>query len=193
MEISELAVQAAGNWMSFQSFGWRTQPEDGENWCIVYTHNRDSGLLEQSNAAAIAAELESFLEADDPDVVCEHHGHFACGWVDGYSIRVYRDGEITAAFQKWCEIQDRLSDYPILDESDYSDRESEATFANIADAAYSVSQDYDLPQDWEDEVYWWLSNHDPGAVENCDDQGGYPSEEQIVAAFEGLGYERIED
>ena len=45
--------------------------------------------------------MEPFTERDDPDVVMESHSHWAVGHVDGFSIRVYRDGEITEAFRTY--------------------------------------------------------------------------------------------
>ena len=36
-------------------------------------------------------------------------------------------------------------------------------------------------------------DHRQRAVENRDDQGGYPEEDDLRAAFEALGYERLED
>lgn len=127
-DYESLAKQAAGNWQHFDSFAWHEQPDDAENFCIVYTENRDSGPLDQSNAATIAKELGSWLAEEDEtkiDIYGEHHSHWACGWVDGYAIRVYRDGQITDAFKKWCDIQEKLSDYPVLDEEDLSRREWE--------------------------------------------------------------------
>ena len=52
-----------------------------------------------------------------------------------------------------------------------------------------AKNEYDLPEGWEEAVYEWLSDNDPSAVENRDDQGGYPSEEQLRKAFESLGYQ----
>jgi hypothetical protein len=46
-----------------------------------------------------------------------------------------------------------------------------------------------LSDGWEAEVYGWLSDNDPGAIENTDDQGGYPTQDQLRAAFEALGYQ----
>jgi hypothetical protein len=123
----------------------------------------------------------------------EHHNHWACGWVDGYSIRVFRDGQVTEAFRTYFNLQQRLADYPVLDEDDYSNRVYEATLANIADAAWQVGRDHELPEGWERQVFSWLSDHDQGEIENQDDRGGYPSEEALRKAFDGLGYERIED
>jgi hypothetical protein len=192
LTLEEAAKEAAGNWRKFDCFCWHRAGEldDADQWCIVYTNNRDSGLLDQSNAAAIEKAMEPFTEADDPDVVSEHHHHWACGWIDGYSIRVFRDGQITEAFKTYHALAERLANYPILDESDYSNRECEATLANIPDAAWKLKNDYELPDGWEGDVYGWLSDNDPGAVENRDDQGGYPREDQLRAAFEALGYQQ---
>ena len=193
MTLEETAEIAKGNWRDFESFCWFREKDlaDPENWCVVYTHHRDSGLLARSNAAAVEAELEEFTQGDDPDVAFERHDHFAFGHVDGMSIRVFKDGEITEAFQKYHELAERMADYPLLDEQDYSRREYEATLENLAEAASRLRHDYELPDDWQSEVYRWLWDHDQAAVESRDDRGGYPSESQLRAAFEALGYEEL--
>ena len=195
MTTEDAASEAAGNWRRFTCFVWdRARDLDAPDaWAIIYTHNRDSGLLDVSNADAIARALTPFTEAEDPDVVFESHSHWAVGHVDGFSIRVHRDAEITEAFRTYHGLAERLADYPILDESDYGNREYEATVENIADAAWRLKNEHDLPEGWECDVYSWLSDHRQGAVENRDDRGGYPEESDLRAAFEALGYERIED
>lgn len=79
------------------------------------------------------------MSADEfaDDVRSESHNHWAVGYVDGYAIRVYKplpigatgagDDEriITPAFMKWCELQDKLEDYPILDEELYDAEQQE--------------------------------------------------------------------
>jgi len=133
--------------------------------------------------------MEPFTEGDEPDAVMESHNHWAVGHIDGFSIRVFKDGEITPAFRKYHELSEAMDGYPILDEEDYSRREYEATIENIADAAWCLKNDFDLPDDWQYEAYEWLSNHDCSEIENTDDQGGYPSEESLRNAFEALGYD----
>ena len=195
LDLQEAAEQAAENWRDFQCFVWyRDDIDDAENWAIIYTHNRDSGLLDQSNASVIAKVLEPFTEADDedPDVVMESHNHWACGWIDGFSIRVFRDGQITPAFRKYHELAEAMDAYPILDEEDYSNRELEATIENIGDAAWQLKDEYELPEDWHHEVYGWLSDNRCGEIENTDDQGGYPSEESLRSAFDALGFRQLE-
>ena len=194
MTIEEAAVLAAGNWKTFQCFVWDRGRvlDDADQWAIINTHNRDSGLLDLSNADATRKALEPFTEGDDHDVMFESHSHWAVGHVDGASIRVFRDGQITEAFKTYLGLAERLADYPILDEGDYGEREYVATVENIADAAWRLNDEYDLPDEWQCDVYSWLSDHRQRAVENRDDQGGYPEEGDLRAAFKALGYDRVE-
>jgi hypothetical protein len=195
LTLEDAATEAAGNSKSWTCFVWdrASDLDQADNWAIFYTHNRDSGLLDQSNADAINKAMDSFIEGDDPDVVMESHSHWAVGHVDGFSIRVYRKGEITDAFKTYHELTERLADYPILDEEHYSERELESTLQNINDSAWRVKHEYALPEGWECDVYSWLSANRQSAVENKDDQGGYPSEDDLRAAFDALGYAQVEE
>lgn len=195
LDLEDAAKKAAGNWQRFDSFIWFRDRdlEDADQWSIVYTHNRDSGLLDQSNASVIAKAMAPFTEGVDPLVVMESHHHWAVGHVDGFSIRVFDgDGEITEAFKKYHELAEAMDGYPILDEGDYSERELEATLENIADAAWRLKNEFELPEGWVWQVYDWLSENRSGEVENRDDQGGYPSEESLREAFEALNFEPVE-
>jgi len=194
LDLDLAAKELAGNWQDFDCFYWDRSNEidDADQFCIVYTNHRDSDLLDQSNAAAIAEAMQPFLDQESCDVFEEHHRHWACGWVDGYAIRVYRNGQVTEAFRTWHDLQTRMGDYPVLDEEAYSAKEYEATIANIADAAWRVGRDFDLPEGWESEVYSWLWDHDGSEIENTDDRGGYPSEDSLRRAFNALGYEKTE-
>lgn len=191
MSLEEAAKVAAGNWREFDCFVWWRQREmdDADEWAIIYTHNRDSGLLDQSNADVIAKALEPFT---DNDVVFESHHHWAVGHVDGFSVRVYQGDKITEAFKVYHELAERLANYPILDEADYSNREYEATFENIPLAAWRLKNRYDLPEGWEGDVYSWLSENRSSALDNCDDQCGWPDENDLEAAFTSLGFQRTE-
>lgn len=194
MELEDAANDAAGNWRHFESFCWHRASEldDADEWAIVCSHHRDSGLLDQSNADAIGKALEPFMDGDDPDVIAEHHDHWAVGWIDGFAIRVFRSGEITDAFRAYHGLSKRLADYPILDEEDYSRREYGNTLDNIAEAAWRLKRAFDLPEDWESIVFRWLWENNQRAVENRDDQGGYPSEYELEAAFVALDFTKIE-
>jgi hypothetical protein len=194
LSVEDAAAELVGNWKKYECFAWyrRTELDDPDSWAVCYTSRRDSGLLDKSNSAFITKKLEPFTEGDAPDVVAEIHSHFAVGYLDGYSIRVYRDGRITEAFRTYHSLTERLEQYPVLDEADYSCREYQVTIENIGQAARRLCHEYTLPDDWEGDVYSWFSEYNQRAVENRGDQGGYPSENDLRAAFSALGYQPIE-
>lgn len=192
LDLKEAATTAAGNWAAFDSFVWfrKAELDDPSEWAVIYLSHRDSGLLDQSNATVITKAMQPFVENDDPDVVFESHSHWAVGHIDGFSIRVFRNGEITEAFKAYHELAQQLAVYPVLDETDYSNREFEATYENIDLAAWRMKQDYELPDDWQCSAFDWLSQNNDSALENVDDQGGWPSEDDLAACFAALGYEQ---
>ena len=193
LTLEEAARKAAGNWKQFDCFIWWREDDldDADHWSMVYTSNRDSGLLDQSNAVQIKQALKPFTEGDNPDVVEESHHHWAVGHVDGFSIRVFRDGEITKAFRTLHHLLVSLSSYPVLNEEHYGELESQAAYDNLEHAAWLIRQDYDTPDDWQDQVYEWLSDHRPSSLENTDDQGGRPDDGDLEAAFEALGFDKL--
>jgi hypothetical protein len=192
LTLEDAARGAAGNWADFKCFAWfrKSEIKDPENWAVIYTHHRDSGLLDQSNASAIGAALKPFSGGDNPDLVFETHSHWAVGHVDGFSIRVFKNGRTTEAFKTYHELAERMADYPILDESDYSEREYQAAFENLDIAAWKLKQEFDLPEDWQTNVFDWMRQNRENALENVDDQGGWPGDDDLEAAFDALGYQR---
>lgn len=194
MNIQELAAEAAGNWRKFPSFGWHPQPEDADKWTIVYTNNRDADLLTQSNAKAIDERIMSF----EDDVLAECHRHWACGWVEGYAIRVYNpDGTVSKAFEEWCAIQEELENYPVLDEDEFSQREHDATWENLESVVSRVwrysDREGDQPEDLTQQVWDYLWENDQRQLDSVDGQGGYPSEESVENALVELGYPQPEE
>lgn len=195
LDLEQAAKNAVGNWRRFDSFAWFHARElaDADERAIVYTHHRDSSLMAQSNAAVIEKALEPFTEGDDPEVIAERHTHWLCGWIDGYSIRVFdSNGQVTDAFRVYHELEVRMADYPLLDESDYSNREFDATLENIGCNSWRLKRRFDLPDGFEGEVYSWLSQHNCSAIESADDQGGWPDEDELEEAFDALGYPKVE-
>lgn len=177
-DVEAAAREMANNHARFDSFAWWGEPEDGANWTVVYTHNRDSGLIDLSNAAVIEEEMGKF-----EDVISQRHNHWACGWVDGLVIRVYDDeGAVTDAFRRYCELMNKLEDYPVLDEEDYSRREHEAGLEYIADIGKRWVKD-GAPDGWASEVFSWLWENDPGECENRDGTGPAPSDDAIRDAL----------
>lgn len=112
-EFQPSAFDSRSNFMAFDAEAL----DSIEDWLVLpCSRNRDSDVLSESN---FACALES-LGGEGKDVQVHRFGHWACGW---YEIIVVRPD--TKAAEHAEEIEAALSDYPILDESDYSERETE--------------------------------------------------------------------
>lgn len=119
--------------------------EDYQEWLVAGGHNRDSDDLGESNWHAT---LDALREIDPGSV--DHYvvnfGHWAVGWVEIVLVR-----PDSAAAKEAERIEAALSDYPVLDESDFSEREYESAMADIeaclrCPAVYNVTaaQVYDV-------------------------------------------------
>jgi len=176
--VEAAAEKAANNHSKFESFAWFGEPEDSEKWMLHTISHRDSTLLEESNADAIEKAMKEF----DDDCHIEKHNHWAVGYVNTLVIRVYAKRgkkKITKAFRKFCEIQDALQDYAVLDETDYSNRQYEAAIQNI-------KSEGGIEEAEAKAVFSWLWDNDQSEVEDTDDLGAYPSSDAIQAALDAI-------
>lgn len=87
-----------------------------EEWRVLITRNRDSDILTNSNWECI---IDEFSEESE-NVEVFSFGHWACGWWECLAVR-----ENTEEYKKALEIHKALEDYPVYDESHFSDREQE--------------------------------------------------------------------
>lgn len=182
--------EAAGNWRRFENFCWDDQPEDADYWTVILTRSRDADLVELSNSEAIEQTMREFV--DSGDVRFERFTHWAFGWVDGLSVRVFKpDGTTTGAWAALSDLAARLQDYPLLDEEDYYRREYEATLENIGEQVSAVvrrlDEDVTLPDDVNRRVFDCLWDNDQRSLESVDDRGGYPGEDAVRVALGRLG------
>lgn len=149
---------------------------------------RDSNLREESNAAVLKKVLEEKTEFNDKweIVSCSH---WAVGWVEHLSYEaIGPDGEATDLHEWLGEWFGGLLDYPFADDSDFYERQYEATIKNITDVGYSLVDDAKAPEDWAEQVFDWFRDNDENALEDHDDTGAYPSKEQMEAALRALGW-----
>ena len=177
----------AGNWQEFDSFGWHDRPEGAEDWAIVYTHNRDSELLDQSNAAEIDKALAPFMEGETPMSGRSIMGTGLADGLTGMPSGFTATARLPKLFAPTMSLAARLADYPVLNEEDFSRREYEATLENLLSEGFD-SDCFAPPEGWEGEVFSWLWDHNESAVENRDGQGGYATKEEIGEALDALGY-----
>lgn len=187
--VKETAKVLAGNWKEFDSLVWwrREEVPDPENWCVCYTSSGQSGILELSNEFSIQDMLSPYARGEDPDVVFDSHKHWAVGHIEGFSVRVYRPGgTVTDAFRTVCKIREKLDNYPILDEHDYSEREFNTTLENYR---HEMGKDgRNLPDDWAAKVYdWFVDQGLEKYTENRDDNGGWAHQDKLLEALRSLG------
>ena len=107
---------------------------DRQSWLVVPCgRNRDSDCLAESNWLAALSRLGG--ESDTVEI--HRFGHWACGW---FEIMIVQPG--TPAAIEAESIEDSLSNYPILDESDLGEREMNAaneTWQNCFNAAERIA------------------------------------------------------
>lgn len=177
---------------SFAYFG-----DDKDRMFVDWTlgpviRHRDSGLLDRSNARVLIRHLEADPTLADDWRVTEC-SHWAVGHVDHLSYRVKEsDGSPTRVARVIRAFYDALKDYPVADDDDYSTLEYETAqdWFEQEGPRQAKSHGFILPDDWQCKVDQWWQANDCSALENRDDQGACPDDEQWLAAFEGCGFER---
>jgi len=90
--------------------------DDRSEWINVIGRNRDSDLLTESNFQAaldmLGGEQEGLIEV-------AHFSHWACGWYELIQVNKTNKKGLKIAL----DILNKIDAYPVLDESDFSDRE----------------------------------------------------------------------
>lgn len=93
---------------------------------LILSRTRDSDCLSESNWHVARQILE---QAQGAPIGCDNRsapaydwraGHWACGWVEYLMIRSDAPSAVIEAAE---QIVSALADYPVLDDSDYSERE----------------------------------------------------------------------
>jgi hypothetical protein len=116
-----------------------TMPEYyfGEMWPLYYSsgvgQSRDSDALERSNFRCM---LE-LLGGETETVVVVRENHWAVGWVEW--IAIHQDD--SAALREADKAKARLDTYPVLDDEDFSQTETDEaneTWANCYDASERI-------------------------------------------------------
>lgn len=82
-----------------------------KGWFVFLSQSRDSDLITRNNFKVALNELGG----ESKSIQVHRFGHWGCGWFEQILI----NPENTEAVNKAERIQAALSDYPLLDESDY--------------------------------------------------------------------------
>ena len=124
--------------------------ESYNDYYVLLSRNRDSGLVEESNFwSALKA-----LNGESKTVKVIRASHWLCGWIEMILIHESDKDSI----DKGIEIEKALENYPILDDEDFYERESEKETEMYDQIKYDVEHGlfayWDLPEDYTDEDIW---------------------------------------
>ncbi len=149
-EYVETVLARPGSWMAFDDLG------QYETHARVLTVHRDSCALDRSNWTVISKELLEMPDSDNPDEIADVYdarsSHWAVGWIDELFVRVYdAQGNLTPQIHRAFEWFVKLSDYPVADESHFSEVETEEFFDTLTNC-------WDIPKDRLEDVCSWLYN-----------------------------------
>lgn len=121
---------------------------DQSSWLVVIGRNRDSDCLAESNFDC-ALEM---LGGESETVQVHRFGHWACGWLEIILI-----DPTSAAAEVAADIESSLADYPVLNESDWSEREYNAYGEaweswGASEFRRELVRKLDLPEDMENKL-----------------------------------------
>lgn len=115
----------------------------GTTHALTIGVHRDSDVIERSNWEVISKDM---TERFGDDVHIHGASHWAVGWIDQLAVRVYLYPHpyvgrvVSPAFQAIVEWQEKLEEYPLADESAYSEMEYEEALETLENS-YNVSKD----------------------------------------------------
>jgi len=131
----------------------RTENYIGESYndyYVLLSHHRDSGLVEESNFQSALKALNG--ESDTVKIV--RSSHWAVGWIE--MILIHKSD--VKSVDKGNEIEKALESYPILDDDAFgelvSEKEKEMYDQIKYDSDHGLYAYWDLPKDYTDEDIW---------------------------------------
>lgn len=208
-----VAGTAAGNWKRGSSPSPYTVEinyfkdehiDDGSNWCLWIFSWYQHSLMDEANERAIRDRFAK-LFAEGKDV--RDYGPLRTS-VLGYLVRVYQErggvpiNKLTSAFELMCKTRRQLQQYAVLNDFNYSEMVYDATVRNIEQGLrghklWEYCYWAPEPEDGNNpgqhlhrcaEALWkWFWDNDQQAIEG-DDDGGYPSDDQLAKAIFALGW-----
>jgi hypothetical protein len=118
--------------------------------------DRGDDLIDESNYHVMLGELKTMIENGDAqpeDLIEGSESHWAVGHLSTLYVRVYENdcpcGEFTAIFKHAASMVLAIEAYPILDDEDHSQRESDAWDDVVNDALISAASDHCLDSEAE--------------------------------------------
>jgi hypothetical protein len=150
----------------------------GDHWGFTVSTYRDANLLAESNWEVISADM---LQRFPKSVVVDHCKHWAYGWMDHLTVRMIDSrNRLTMAGIAILDWQDKLDNYPIASEDDYSRREFETYSASMRESVRDIlwfnrelELIADLPDNWQDSIIEHVRESGYQAYDRAWDREGY--------------------
>lgn len=123
-ELAEKAVaECTSEARARASFAYYGELDLGSTWAGMFGQHRDSDVLARSNFRVILADLRERFPGDVSD---ERSSHWAVGWSDTIYVRMLdEEGKVTPAGIAALAWKEKLEDYPVASDDDYSELEME--------------------------------------------------------------------
>lgn len=132
--------------------------DDRQDWIVLpVSRTRDSEALEQSNFEAALDILKDAYGEDSELFECHQFNHWGPGWFEIILAH-------PSLAEKVQEIEERLKNYPVLDEEDFSRREYEATCELITEVGKRFLNGKE-PEDWVSEIFGAIADPNPDHVD----------------------------
>jgi hypothetical protein len=176
----ETLLKAAREALTQPPDSWFGDPELFVTWGLTIGYTRDSDLVDVSNFERVTEDMTRTFPADTGTTTASH---WAAGWTEQLRVRViepwadpdnFTVRDVTRAFAVITAVATALRDnYPLYDESDYSEREYEQEMKNREqnweDVAHRLWLDYDVDEPAEADrasfdEFWrdaWLDSNSP--------------------------------
>ena len=136
----ERAHELLAEYRSLQDFAYSGDLPLGETWAFTLARHRDSDTLAESNWHVIQRDMHERFPDDVEIVRCSH---WAVGHVDHLAVRLMtEEGDLTDAGHAILEWKERLDDYPVADDEDFSEREIEVGALPLLEAARPQAAHY---------------------------------------------------
>ena len=180
-DIQALAEQAVKDSAEIPDFSYSGELDLGRTWAFTIAQTRDSDALVLSNFQTIWDDMFKRFPEDVENTRCSH---WACGWVEYLTVRMLdSEGQVTEAGRAILKWRERLEDYPVADEEDFSRREHEDALSDVEWRAEHVDINK-APKNWAEEVFTWCWENEQGETQG----GETPSKKTIQKALGALGW-----
>ena len=169
-----------------RDYGYHGDTPLGVNYAICFSTHRDDDILGRSNWDVVRVDmLRRFPRSCHVETF---FNHWAVGWVDHLMVKLITTrGEPTKAAQAMYDWLLKLADYPVADDDNYSELESEeyhnSMLQSVKLASWHVVIRDSAPDDWQEQVIEYIRENAPSEYDRAWDREGWFEEDVVWEAM----------